>query len=70
MDTIKYESPNGYTGILCTKDGKSELVIFDRRLKQVLHTASPKGNTMEWLIETVEGMPELLEEEHVAEADE
>lgn len=70
MDTIKYESPNGYTGILCTKEGKSSLLVFNQHLKEVLHVASPKGNTMEWLIQTVDGMPGLLEGEHVAEADE
>lgn len=36
-----------------------------RWLKETLHTASPKENTMGWLVETVEMMPELLGEEHV-----
>lgn len=65
MHTIKYQSTNGYTGILCTKDGKSELVIFNLELKEVLHFASPKEETTDWLVNTVESMPKLLEGEHV-----
>ena len=65
MDTIKYESTNGYTSVLCVKDGKSVLLVFDRQLNEVLHTASPSGGTMDRLVNTVESMPMLMEGEHV-----
>jgi len=60
MECIKYEGTNGYTGVLTQGNGKRELVVLDRHLKEVLHTASPAGDTMEWLKEVVDGMPEVM----------
>ena len=56
--TIKYTSPNGYTGLLY---GESSLAIFDPDGKESLHTGSRTIDTYEELVELVDGHPKFLE---------
>ena len=55
---IKYESENGYTGILY---GESSLSVFDSNGKERLHTGSRNINTLEELKHVVEAFPDFIE---------
>lgn len=55
--TIKYTSPNGYTGIMY---GLSSMAIFDKDGKEAMHTGFRSMNTKEELKEFVDKFPEFL----------
>ena len=57
-DTIKYTSPNGYTGVLY---GKSSLAIYDCDGKMKLHTGFRSIHTYDELVTMVDKYPEFLE---------
>lgn len=61
MNTIKYESENGYTGVLCEKNGIWALAVFDGKLREVLHSSSPRCRTPEELKEVIEQVPSVIE---------
>lgn len=56
--TIKYTSPNGYTGVM---GGVASMAIFDKDGKEVFHTGFRNMNTEEELKEFVDGFPEFME---------
>jgi len=56
MQTIKYTSENGYTGV---RYGESSLMIFDKNNKEVFHTRKTTVNTYEELVEQVESYPDF-----------
>ena len=55
--TIKYTSPNGYTGILY---GESSLAVFKPDGTQSLHTGRRNIETYEELVKLVDDHPNLL----------
>ena len=55
--TIKYTSPNGYTGILY---GESSLAVFKPDGTESLHTGRRKIETYEELVKLVDDHPNLL----------
>ena len=57
MHNIKYTSDNGYTGILY---GESSMSIYNPEGREVMHTGFRNVNTMDELIETVEGYPDFI----------
>ena len=57
-ETIKYTSPNGYTGMLY---GESSLSIYDPSGKECLHTGFRNVNTYDELVELVDGHPKFIE---------
>ena len=57
-DTIKYTSPNGYTGVLY---GKSSLAIYKPDGTMSMHTGSRNINTYAELVKIVEEHPKFKE---------
>ena len=55
--TIKYTSPNGYTGILY---GESSLAVFNPDGTESLHTGRRTIETYEELVKLVDDHPNLL----------
>ena len=55
--TIKYTSPNGYTGILY---GESSLAVFKPDGTESLHTGRRNIETYEELVKLVDDHPNLL----------
>lgn len=58
METIKYESDNGYMGVLY---GKSSLAIYDKTGNEVFHTGFRTINTQEELKNQVDEFPRFYE---------
>lgn len=56
METIKYESENGYMGILY---GKRSLAIYDKTGHEVFHTGFRTINTYEQLKKQVDEFPKF-----------
>lgn len=56
--TIKYTSPNGYTGILY---GESSFSIRDCNNHEVMHTGFRNFDSYNKLVEAVENFPKLME---------
>jgi hypothetical protein len=52
--TIKYESANGYTGILRVTDEGNDLTVYGRDLREVLRMPGPAGDATGWMVNTVE----------------
>ena len=57
-DTIRYESENGYSGMIY---GISSLSVCDKDGNEVMHTGFRSINTLDELKELVDGYPELQE---------
>lgn len=57
-NTIRYESKNGYTGILY---GKSSLAIFNPDGSESVHTGFRSINTYDELVKMVDNHPKFLE---------
>jgi len=55
--TIKYKSPNGYSGMLY---GKSSMIVRDPDGKEVMHTAFRNVNTIDELKKIVDDMPRFI----------
>lgn len=56
--TIKYTSPNGYTGVM---GGVSSMAVYDKNGKEVFHTGFRNIDTEEELKKYVDGFPEFRE---------
>lgn len=56
METIKYTSPNGYSGVLY---GESSLAIYRPDGTESLHTGRRSINTYEELVRLVDEHPEF-----------
>ena len=56
--TIKYTSPNGYTGVLY---GESSMIIYNPDGTESIHTGSRTPNTYEELVEVVDNHPKFME---------
>ena len=56
-DVIRYQSENGYSGILY---GKSSMAVFDPEGKEVMHTGFRTPNTYAELKEVVDEIPDLI----------
>lgn len=54
--TIRYTSPNGYTGVLY---GKRSFSIYGPDGKECMHTGFRNINTYKELVEHVDGYPEF-----------
>ena len=57
-NTIKYTSPNGYTGVM---GGVSSMAVYDKDGKEAFHTGFRSLNTEEELKEFVDSFPEFME---------
>ena len=55
--TIKYTSPNGYTGVLY---GESSMIIYNPDGTESIHTGSRTPNTYEELVELVDNHPAFM----------
>lgn len=59
--TIKYTSPNGYTGILYGESSMSiGIELSDGSFKESLHTGFRNINTLEELKKHVDGFPNFM----------